>query len=254
MTSISLLDFAVRFACGLTLGLPLLRRGDVPPGFHRVVWLVILGLLSVALMSAANAGGAGALGVALGGFLLTAIAASILWGLDSRVLGSRVEAFALVLAAAMLFLLPHAGEDRPGFLSLASRFSSSYLMGVTALAMLLGHRYLTAPSMSLDSLRGLLLGAMAGIIIRAMLALVGVIAVGEAIAGGSHDAAFWAVILLMRWGLGIVVPSVGIWMAWGAARIGSTQSATGILYVMVAFTIVGELSATYLSGRTGVPA
>jgi hypothetical protein len=40
-------------------------------------------------------------------------------------------------------------------------------------------------------------------------------------------------------------------MAWQAAKIRSTQSATGILYVVVIFCIVGELTSQILSRNTG---
>jgi hypothetical protein len=42
--------------------------------------------------------------------------------------------------------------------------------------------------------------------------------------------------------LGFVGPLVFGWMAWQSARIRSTQSATGILYVVVIFCFLGELT------------
>jgi hypothetical protein len=40
-------------------------------------------------------------------------------------------------------------------------------------------------------------------------------------------------------------------MAWQSARIRSTQSATGILYVVVIFCFLGELTSQLLLGSTG---
>jgi hypothetical protein len=39
----------------------------------------------------------------------------------------------------------------------------------------------------------------------------------------------------------LLAPLVLVWMAWQSARIRSTQSATGILYVVVIFAFFGEL-------------
>jgi hypothetical protein len=43
------------------------------------------------------------------------------------------------------------------------------------------------------------------------------------------------------------------WMAYSAAKIRSTQSATGILYVAVVCTILGELVSMILMQQTGLP-
>ena len=42
------------------------------------------------------------------------------------------------------------------------------------------------------------------------------------------------------------------WMAWETAKIRSTQSATGILYVVVILCFLGELTSQLLLGKTGV--
>ncbi len=57
------------------------------------------------------------------------------------------------------------------------------------------------------------------------------------------DAVFW---LPLRWVLGFLAPLGLVWMAWQTARIRSTQSATGILYVVVIFCFLGELTSQLL--------
>ena len=52
--------------------------------------------------------------------------------------------------------------------------------------------------------------------------------------------------LPVRWGIGLVGPFVLAIMAWQTARIRSTQSATGILYVVVILTFLGELVSQVL--------
>ena len=53
----------------------------------------------------------------------------------------------------------------------------------------------------------------------------------------------------MRWLLGLIAPLVLGWMAWETARIRSTQSATGILYVVVIVCFLGELMSQLLRGK-----
>jgi hypothetical protein len=57
------------------------------------------------------------------------------------------------------------------------------------------------------------------------------------------DVLFW---LPVRWAVGLLAPLVLTVMAWQTARIRSTQSATGILYVVVIFCFLGELTGMLL--------
>jgi hypothetical protein len=59
---------------------------------------------------------------------------------------------------------------------------------------------------------------------------------------------FWFRIL---WGLAI--PLALAVMSLHCARHRSNQSATGILYVLVVGTLIGEITAFYLTVTTGVP-
>jgi hypothetical protein len=106
--------------------------------------------------------------------------------------------------------------------------------------------------MSLTPLRRLL-----AVLFLATLARVGVAAVGlwSWTAGHSlfnleDETVLW---LPLRWGLGFVGPLVLGWMAWQTARIRSTKSATGILYVIVIFCFLGELTSQLLLRGSGLP-
>ena len=57
-------------------------------------------------------------------------------------------------------------------------------------------------------------------------------------------------LLLVRWGVGFLGVLGLTWMAWQTARIRSTQSATGILYVVVIFCFLGELTGQLLTVGT----
>ena len=78
------------------------------------------------------------------------------------------------------------------------------------------------------------------IVLRMSVAIVD-LAMGRHAATG--DILLW---LPVRWGLGFLGPLILGWMAWRCARIRSTQSATGILYVVVILCFIGELTAQLL--------
>ena len=59
---------------------------------------------------------------------------------------------------------------------------------------------------------------------------------------------FWQRVLF-----GLLGPSVLAYLTWETAKIRSTQSATGILYVDFFTVMVGEILAKYLFLSTGVP-
>jgi hypothetical protein len=63
-----------------------------------------------------------------------------------------------------------------------------------------------------------------------------------------HGIFFWQRVLV-----GLLIPAVVAGMIWGTARIGSNQSATGIMYVAIAFVFIGELAARYLFLLSAIP-
>jgi hypothetical protein len=65
---------------------------------------------------------------------------------------------------------------------------------------------------------------------------------------GGQGMFFWFRVL---WGL--VIPLLLALMALHCARNHSNQSATGILYVLLVGSFIGEITALYLAVTTGVP-
>jgi hypothetical protein len=113
------------------------------------------------------------------------------------------------------------------------------LLGTATTAMLMGHSYLIAPNMTLAPLLRLLMAFFAALLLRGVIAAIDL----SSWADGHSLTALDEVTLLLpvRWGVGFVGPLVLGIMAWQTARIRSTQSATGILYVLVILTFLGEL-------------
>jgi hypothetical protein len=159
-----------------------------------------------------------------------------------------------VLAVLLLQLEP-GGSVTPnsiaGFAAI-NEWTSAAILGAVMTAMLVGHSYLIAPGLALTPLIRMLavffltIGARA-CVATAALAFWFYTAEGHTL---TTEAQLW---LPVRWSVGLIAPFVFGWMAFSAAKIRSTQSATGILYVAVVCTILGELVSMILMRQTGLP-
>ncbi len=239
-----LVIFALRLACGLIGSMLLLSPKLVNPRFYRTHFLTVLGLTVAAAVFLHGAGDIG-LWLAVGGTLLLAFLGSFAWSLEGAPAGRGFIVGTTLSSAIALCLASQtsAPTEELGWL-LAGDLSSAALLGTATSAMLMGHSYLIAPSMSLTPLLRLLGAFFAALGLRALLAGVGLWSWS-----GQHSltaADEISLFVFVRWGIGLVGPLVLGIMAWQTARIRSTQSATGILYVVVILTFLGELISLVL--------
>jgi hypothetical protein len=168
-----------------------------------------------------------------------AFVGSVQWALEGAPGGKTTI---VLLTGTLVAMLVRFAWDEPGLM--ADHLTSAALLGTTTTAMLMGHSYLIAPTMSMQPLLRLLAAMAIALVLRGVLAGVG-------FAQLSHlgpETKFW---LPVRWGLTFVGPAILGWMAWQSAKIRSTQSATGILYVAVVFCFLGELTGLLLLTTTG---
>jgi hypothetical protein len=134
----------------------------------------------------------------------------------------------------------------------ASALAAAALLGSVIVAMILGHWYLVRWSLPAGHLVRYSLVMAWAVGLRAALLAAALLAFGAASPGGlrGHLAALAierAVFFWPRIAFGIVGPAVFAYMVYETARIRSTQSATGILYIAVIFVLMGEFLARYLS-------
>jgi hypothetical protein len=242
--------FCLRLAFGLTTALLLLSPAQVNPRFYRVQFLTALGLNAAAAVLVRDTAGA-LLWIALGTGALLSAAGSIAWSLE-RAPGGRlfIGLTALAQGAALgLSSWERAIDGEYGRL-LAVDATSAALLGTATTAMLMGHSYLIAPAMSLTPLLRLLAALAIATLLRLAVAGFGIWSwtAEHSLTNLNDETILW---LPLRWGLGFVGPLLMAWMAWRAARIRSTQSATGILYVAVIFCFLGELTGQLLLSNTG---
>jgi hypothetical protein len=243
-----LATFCLRLAAGLAGALLLLPARQVNPRFYRAHLLTVLGL-SVAAGCLLSGSMPWALGIALGAAALLAFVGSVVWSLEGAPAGVVLSALtAAALAAALVLSRSLDGESRLGPL-LADDFTSAALLGTATTAMLVGHSYLTAPAMTLVPLFRLLIGLFVALVVRAVVSAGGVWFWTAGASSGILSEV--SLFLTLRWAIGLVAPLVLGMMAWHTTRIRSTQSATGILYVVVIFCFLGELISQVVSRMAG---
>ncbi|MGL4554141.1 MAG: hypothetical protein ACRC33_23505 [Gemmataceae bacterium] len=239
--------FCVRLAAGMAACLLLLSpaaSARPAPGtqpvananFFRTHLLTVLGFAVLALLV-----GPGPSPWVVGLLVLAAACAaagSVSWSLVASPGGvTLIVVTAAALAAALVLLDPA---------HVLAGLSSAFLLGAVMSAMLMGHNYLVAPGLSLTPLFRLLTALAAALAVRAAIdgyALLRWTADHPADTLMVGDRALW---LPVRWLVGLAGTAVLCGMAWQTARIRSTQSATGILYVAVIFAFLGELTGQLL--------
>jgi hypothetical protein len=153
--------------------------------------------------------------------------ASILWLYDAKSVGK----FGIILVGFFDF---YACARLAQWLGPFDIACSGLLLGFAVTAMLLGHWYLNTPSMNISPLRLLILLFLAAIVVR----------IAGELASGRTSWEFLAQVpvawLALRWLAGVMGPIVAGMMVWQTLKIPNTQSATGLLYVVVVLVFLGE--------------
>jgi hypothetical protein len=239
--------FAIRLLLGMSVvgGCLAFAKPPAVSAYFRIQMLVVLGLsVLFGLAHRAETLGAALLGT-------TAFVASVFWLLERRAVATGASLLLIPLAAIESFrTLPLANPSAvlPAGLQLGSCATSALTLGAAMSGMLLGHRYLTAPGMSLRPLEqanGYLLGAGLG---RLVLSTWGLFFGWQTL---SQPA--FAVWLSLRWLAGVIGPLVVWYMVRRILVHRNTQSATGVLFVGVILTFLGELTADVLFRILGIP-
>lgn len=247
-------EFALLLTCGMSLMWCLMPRSQVTSGFFRIQMLIVMGLSMLAILTVgqltSNSGErlSGnwlfSARIASGIALFASYVGSILWTLNRRSAGTI--AMWIVLTAALSSLICARGGvaeviTSPGGLRFLSSFATASVLGGAVTGMLLGHWYLTAPTMSIDPLKSLSYLFVAAVILRLVVSAVGWMMAGQAIHSGVHWTWF-----ALRWLAGIVGPLAVSLMAIRILRYRNTQAATGVLFAGVILSFIGEMSAALL--------
>jgi len=187
----------------------------------------------------------------------------IYWASVGRALASIRPALVVIACGGGLVALTAqaiATTAVGGFtvLTLASFLSSTALLGGASTAMILGHWYLILPSMQVSHLQAIVKVHIASLVVRIVVVAAAVmvaIATWQPGLGPSFRHYILSVAGIFFWQrvlFGLGGPAVLSYLTWETAKIRSTQSATGILYVDFFTVIVGEVLAKYLLLATRV--
>ena len=203
---------------------------------------------------------------ALAALALSELCVVVYWATVGRTLASirpLLVALAVGGGAAAIILQALAASSSRGLpvqaLTVASFLSSAAMLGGACTAMILGHWYLVIPSMQVSHLQSIVKVHIASMVIRVVVVAAAVlfaIATWQPGLGPSFrhyimsidGVFFWQRVLF-----GLGGPALLSYLTWETAKIRSTQSATGILYVDFFTVVVGEVLAKYLLLATRVP-
>lgn len=135
--------------------------------------------------------------------------------------------------------------------------ASVLLIGFAVGSMILGHWYLVSSKLSFEPLKRLTGILCLVVLLRLIAAVFTMWSQGEywsrSLSGGLTDFLLAdGLFVVCRFMFGIFLPGVLGVLAWRCARIESNQSATGILYVLVAFVFFGEILSKHFLANQGL--
>ncbi|MFL5342152.1 MAG: hypothetical protein ACJ8F7_18555 [Gemmataceae bacterium] len=278
--------FCLRLSLGMLTSLVLLSSKQMHPRFFRTQLLTVLGLCVVAALLGWTTATEAKLTARLGDGMnwsqelpefyyrrlalvvapVLAFVGSLIWMLERPRGGWVVITLTALAILAALFLEDHIltpknvpaefliqqGTFHYSALRIPDDLTSAALLGFGMTAMLVGHSYLIAPGLTIKPLMRQLAALGVALILRVAVAGVALWfwTADHNLTNLNDETVLW---LPVRWLIGLVGPLVFGWLAYQTARIRSTQSATGILYVVVILTFLGELTSLLLLRNTGLP-
>ncbi len=247
-------QFSLRLICGMSMMWGLMPRSQVTSGFFRIQMLVTLGLSVLSALTLGELSGETgesdpvlSHGLSMSLCVLLAVCSflgSVMWALDRRCAGTVFVFVVLVLSTiALLFSATSAEQLRTstGILRILSDLSAASILGGATTGMLLGHWYLTAPTMSIAPLSRLTLFFGIAGLLRLVISGIGLLFIRDMMT----EDIYW-MWLTLRWAAGVVGPLIIAFMAWRILKYRNTQAATGVLFVGVIICFIGEMTALLL--------
>jgi protein NrfD len=251
--------FLTHLAIGIIFTLALVSReaGVKFFRFNAGMAAIMLAVAFAVRPSETSSGGVSTIGLAA--LAVVEAAVVVYWATVGRTLASIRPALVTLACAGSAIALTAQSiattvQNSTAFtvLTAASFFSSAALLGGASTAMILGHWYLILPSMQVSHLQSIVKVHIASLVVRiAVVAAAVIVAIATWEPGlgpsfrhyilSSAGIFFWQRVLF-----GLAGPAVLSYLTWETAKIRSTQSATGILYVDFFAVIVGEVLAKYL--------
>ncbi len=247
-------QFALRLMFGMSLMWLLMPRRDVTAGFFKIQMRVVLGLGVLAVLTATSAFAGAAVGqqifsprvlqVLCGVAAFLAYLGSVFWLYEWRRAGTIVMLPIAALSGTALiaaFGYPESCDTARLWLQPLSEFASAAMLGSMVVGMLLGHWYLTSPTMTTNPLHVLNNSVLAATLLRLIVSAIGLTLAWPAVSTNTQIT--W---LALRWLAGILGPFLVWFLVWRILKYKNTQSATGVLFSGVILVFIGEMTASLL--------
>ncbi len=237
------------FLFSLTFGMivfsPIVNSKDIGGGFFRLLNTICGVSLLVALVF--YAGNFGFLNthffiglLALGSFFFVGLKHQ-----DNKSVGMwihySIQSIALI---SILFFL-----NEPRFSDQLFFFSSSLILGIITFSMILGHWYLVTPKLSEKPLKITMYFLWFLIVFKIIFSILAFLGNKETI---ELSNSFLVIIFSMRMLWGYLIIGLLSYFAFRLISMRSIQSATGVLYVMTFFVLIGELISNYIYFKYGI--
>jgi len=254
-------QFTLRLIVGISFMWVVMPRRDVTCGFFRIQMMLTLGLSVLAaltfgrdaiplppgdpLFSVTTAR------IVCGVMAALSYAGAVVWMLARRTSGDAIIFLIFGISTVCLSSMVATTESLTtghGWMILISELVTASILGSTMTGMLLGHWYLTATTMSIKPLSTLTLWVGACAVIRLLVSASAYLAYAPQMPSSTEYV--W---LALRWIAGVIGPLAVFAMTWKILKFRNTQSATGVLFVGVILTFLGELSALLLYRSLGIP-
>jgi hypothetical protein len=258
--------FLSHLGIGIVLTLVLVSR-EAGVKFFRFNAGLAAALIAVAFAFRPDGDVYGPSRIALSSLMVAEAATVLYWLTVGRVLASiRPAILWTAVGAGQVALVAdalNAASGQPPWLqglTVASFLSSALILGGACTAMILGHWYLVIPSLQVSHLQSIVKVHIVSLMIRiavvAAAVFLAIVTMSEPGAERNFQRYIFSVGGIFFWQrilFGLAGPAVLSYLTWETAKIRSTQSATGILYVDFFTVVVGEVLAKYLLLATQVP-
>lgn len=254
VTQVVTQSFLLALAFGTQMYTPVVNTRLTGVGFFKLGTAIVLGSLVFALgVSFYMAPGLDQRHLlAFGGLIVLNIVAYLFHQDQKNLLMWGIYILELLLFTWLTFLI---FQGQPLWINFF--ISSMALLGISNFAMILGHYYLVVPKLTEEPLIYCLFIFWIVIFLKMVSSLSVLTSVGapflqEGTTLGDGYMYNW-LFVSMRWLWGYVAPLILSFFTFRLCKLRSIQSATGVLYIVEFFVIVGELISVYLMTKHGLP-
>ncbi len=254
VTQVVFQAFLLAFAFGTQMYAPVVNTRLTGVGFYKLGTAIVLSSLVFALgVSYSMSPGLNQLQWICYGALIVLNAVTFVFHQDHKnLLMWIIYGIQIVLFLTLTFLT--YGQN-PLWINFF--LSSMALLGISNFAMILGHYYLVVPKLSEEPLIYCLFIFWIVIFLKmasslSVLSSIGAGYLEENTVLGDGYMYNW-LFISMRWLWGYAAPFILSFFTFRLCKLRSIQSATGVLYIVEFFVIVGELISVYIMTKHGLP-